>query len=193
MSPSQLSAISRSRNPTVSTSGSLLIAGSRSFDPVFMMTSESMTALYTMQVLLIDHLVSTFDLLNPRLSVTTAISGHAAGIDRAGERWAKLYQLRPSIMRPHWFDSNGVYNPRAGFERNGRMVSACTCALIIWDGESRGSLDTIDQLSKNNKQHEVVICSPPPADREALDDLLIAASLSDNIEEQLNVVFGLDI
>jgi hypothetical protein len=73
---------------------------------------------------------------------TQLISGGAAGVDRIGEAWARLNGLPITRMLPEW----DKYGRRAGLLRNSDLVSACECAVVFWDGASRGTLDTINKL-----------------------------------------------
>ena len=43
---------------------------------------------------------------------------------------------------------NGVYNPRAGFERNAYMAERIDALLAIWDGRSKGTKHMIDYCRK---------------------------------------------
>jgi hypothetical protein len=45
----------------------------------------------------------------------------------------------------------------AGMYRNSTLVEKCSGAIIYWDGESRGTLDTMDKLRRSGKPWTVWI------------------------------------
>lgn len=75
------------------------------------------------------------------------VSGGAPGVDRWAAEVAHLLGIDATIIRPQW-RKDGVYNPRAGFERNAAMLALLKpgrdLVLAVWDGGSRGTRDTID-------------------------------------------------
>ena len=66
------------------------------------------------------------------------VSGGAKGADSLGERFAKIWRCPVTIFKPDW--SIGKW---AGFIRNQQIVDACDMVLAFWDGNSRGTKDTI--------------------------------------------------
>lgn len=105
----------------------LLIAGSRSITP---------------DAWLIPSLISQAE-FGPAL-ITTVISGGARGVDRAGEDWARANQLAVEVHLPDW----NLHGRRAGFVRNAAMVAQADVCLVIWDGHSHGTLNTINLARK---------------------------------------------
>lgn len=86
------------------------------------------------------------------LLVDTVIEGGAAGVDEIGAEWAESNNL--SVVRyPAEWDKLGK---RAGYVRNTAMVSDCDAAIVVWDGESRGTRHTIDLLIASGKPFVVV-------------------------------------
>lgn len=75
------------------------------------------------------------------------ISGGAAGPDLFGERWARSTGLVVTRMAPDW----NRLGRRAGLARNSDMVALCNLAVVFWDGESRGTLDTITKCRFTHK------------------------------------------
>ena len=73
------------------------------------------------------------------------ISGAARGADKLGERYAQNHGLKVIQFFPDW----SRYGKRAGHIRNTQMLeyiqeNNCACAVLaFWDGESRGTKDTI--------------------------------------------------
>jgi YspA, cpYpsA-related SLOG family len=83
------------------------------------------------------------------------VSGMAKGADALGVRFAKehnvkLYQF-PADWRP-----DGIYNPRAGFERNADMGLFANGLLAFWDGESKGTKHMIEYMRKLKKPVHIV-------------------------------------
>src|SRR5690349_2451214 len=68
----------------------------------------------------------------------TIISGGARGVDSYAERWARSRGLFTRIHRPDW--SRGK---KGALERNSLIVEDADMVIAFWDGESRGTLDTI--------------------------------------------------
>lgn len=72
---------------------------------------------------------------------TEVISGGARGVDQAGERYAEHYALPVTIIRPDWSTGRD-----AGFRRNSELVELADQAIVFWDGESRGTADTLAKI-----------------------------------------------
>lgn len=72
----------------------------------------------------------------------TVVSGGAVGVDSMAEEAARLAGLATRIFPAHW-RVNGLYNPKAGFERNVDIVHAADLILAFWDQESRGTAHTL--------------------------------------------------
>lgn len=87
---------------------------------------------------------------------TTVVSGGARGVDRAAEQAAVSYGLARQIIRAIWRNDEGVYNPKAGFERNTLVVEAADRIVAFWDGRSGGTLDTIKKARLAGKPVEII-------------------------------------
>jgi hypothetical protein len=75
---------------------------------------------------------------------TVIFSGAAAGVDTLGERWAEQRKILVHRFPARWRNANGVYNPRAGFERNETMVLYADALVAVWDGHSGGTRHVIE-------------------------------------------------
>lgn len=81
------------------------------------------------------------------------ISGGAAGADGLAERYAKENYLKMTVIRPEYT----VYDRQAPLIRNAEIVNNADYILILWDGESRGSLNVIMTCIKVNKPFRVLL------------------------------------
>lgn len=113
----------------------LLMFGSRSIDPL---TSPLMQM--TIHNLLLE------------IKPTEVVHGGAIGADVYGDHIASTLNLpNPTVIKPDWYRPDGSFNKAAGFERNQLLVDACDVAIGIWDGISKGSVDTLKKLLNQNK------------------------------------------
>lgn len=123
----------------------VIIAGSRSFEP-------EKTKFYDINIERLDRLINKVVGLSG-FDITQVVSGGAKGIDKAGERYAirNNIQFKYKVFKPKWY-VNGVYNPRAGFERNHEMAMYGGKLIAVWDGESGGTVDMIDRMRLIGKE-----------------------------------------
>lgn len=84
--------------------------------------------------------------------VTEIVSGGARGVDSFAERYASEHDIPTVIFKPDW----AKYGKRAGFIRNKDIVERADFVLAVWDGESRGTLDSINHARKLGKPVEIV-------------------------------------
>lgn len=75
------------------------------------------------------------------------VSGGARGVDKLGEQLADKFSVPIQQFIPDW-DGLGK---RAGMVRNQHMGDYATALLALWDGESKGTKQMIDYMSKLNK------------------------------------------
>lgn len=122
----------------------LIIAGSRNIRP---------------SVSFLDGVI--YDLLSKE-TVTEVVSGGCKGVDEMGEYWAKnlnhdMYlQLEIPVKKflPNW----DLHGKAAGPLRNKEMADYGDALLLIWDGESRGSLSMKKEMLKLEKPiYEVIL------------------------------------
>ena len=79
--------------------------------------------------------------------VDCIISGGARGVDSLAEEYADRRGLSKIILRPQY----ARYGKGAPLRRNEEAVRLCDHALVIWDGVSRGTQNTISLAKKANK------------------------------------------
>ena len=91
-------------------------------------------------------------------SITHVVSGGAKGPDSVGEEWAVQNKIECTIYKPDWEH----YGRSAGMIRNTAIITNCDIVLAFWDGESRGTLDSIKKAVKLQKSVTVYIEKPHP-------------------------------
>ncbi len=73
------------------------------------------------------------------------VSGHAwCGVDRMGERYAEEHGIPVARFPARW----AVHGKAAGPIRNREMAAYADALFLMWDGESRGSRNMLDEAEK---------------------------------------------
>lgn len=72
------------------------------------------------------------------------ISGHAAGADALGERYALEHGIDMELYPAEWTK----YGRMAGAIRNDEMASSSGALIAFWDGKSRGTKIMIEKARK---------------------------------------------
>jgi predicted Rossmann fold nucleotide-binding protein DprA/Smf involved in DNA uptake len=75
------------------------------------------------------------------------ISGGAKGADSLAAKYAKESNIELKEFLPDW----NRYGKSAGFKRNKQIVDASDIIVAFWDGESRGTANTISLAHEQNK------------------------------------------
>ena len=86
------------------------------------------------------------------LTITELISGCAAGADTLGERYANENNIPTKIFLPDW----ETHGKSAGFIRNADNINNADLIVAFWDGESKGTKDSIDKANKANKKTIII-------------------------------------
>jgi hypothetical protein len=73
--------------------------------------------------------------------IDEVVSGGASGVDRLGEKWACAYNKPVQQFLPDW----DRFGKAAGPKRNTQMLEYADALLALWDGESKGTKNIIDQ------------------------------------------------
>lgn len=97
-------------------------------------------------------LLQTLDKFREAREIHTIVSGGAAGADRLAERYAAKRQLKTLIFEPDWVK----YGRAAGIIRNKDIVAAADYVVAFWDGESKGTRNSIEHAKKMKKELIVV-------------------------------------
>jgi hypothetical protein len=74
------------------------------------------------------------------------VSGGAKGADLLGEKWANENGVETLIFKPNW----SKYGKRAGFIRNEDIVKNSDYIIAFWDGNSKGTENSINLAKKLN-------------------------------------------
>lgn len=80
--------------------------------------------------------------------ITEMHFGDARGVDQL----AATYSFEHGIPSEEWVADWDEYEKSAGPIRNAQMVAATDTLLAIWDGESRGTKNCIDQAARAGKK-----------------------------------------
>ena len=87
------------------------------------------------------------------LNITLIVSGGAKGADTLGERYADENNIPKKIFLPDW----NKYGKRAGFIRNTDIINEAELVVAFWDGESKGTKDSIKKAEEQNKNIILVV------------------------------------
>jgi len=79
--------------------------------------------------------------------IELVISGGAIGADDLAERFAYKHNIPKQVFKPDW----NKYGKRAGFLRNQLIVKNADTVFAFWDGESRGTLLSINIAKESGK------------------------------------------
>lgn len=122
----------------------VIIAGSRIFDD---------REPYFYKVL--EKLVNRFEEIH-ECKIECVVSGTAKGPDRIGEKWAYANGIPVHKFTPDWKQFGKV----AGLMRNVVMGDFADGAIIMWDGQSRGSSHMRDVMINLGKPFILDILEP---------------------------------
>lgn len=87
------------------------------------------------------NVINTFD---EGVPITEVVSGGCRGVDQLGEEWAKQHGIPLKRFPADWT----AHGKAAGPIRNREMAAYADALIAIWDGESRGTKNMIDEAKK---------------------------------------------
>lgn len=87
--------------------------------------------------------------------ITEVVSGCATGVDRLGEQWARMHDIPIKEMPANW----SLNGKAAGPMRNKLMAEYADAAVIIWDGESPGTRNMIENMIRRKKPYHIGMTS----------------------------------
>lgn len=97
-----------------------------------------------------------------RENIKLIVSGNASGPDTFAVEWAQKYGVPYLVFPPLWHNPDtGVFDKGAGFKRNGKIIDACDEVLAFWDGESKGTSNSIEWAKKKNKPIQIISFENP--------------------------------
>jgi hypothetical protein len=91
-----------------------------------------------------DYRILTEAVNESGYNIGSVISGGARGVDKLGEQYANNNNISVQVYIPSW----NLHGKAAGVMRNTEMVSVADAAIILWDGQSKGTKDTITKCQK---------------------------------------------
>jgi predicted Rossmann fold nucleotide-binding protein DprA/Smf involved in DNA uptake len=78
--------------------------------------------------------------------INEIISGGAKGADSLAEKYANEYRIKLTVFKPDW-----NIGKHAGFLRNTQIIESSDAVIAFWDGQSKGTLDSLNKAKKLNK------------------------------------------
>lgn len=82
----------------------------------------------------------------------TVVSGGARGADNLAEKYAKCYNMNLKVFKADW----ETYGKSAGMIRNKEIVKYADEVVAFWNGESKGTKNTIDTAEKMGKKVTII-------------------------------------
>ncbi len=98
---------------------------------------------------LVEDTISNFFCFTDIMDI---VSGGAEGADNMAYNFAINNKIHLIVYKPEW----AKYGKSAGFLRNQTIVDICDVVLAFWNGESRGTADTIEK-AKIAKKPTIII------------------------------------
>jgi len=127
----------------------IIIAGSRNFNNYNLLEEECL---------------NLFESNSTLYKFIEVVSGHANGVDKLGEAFAKKHNYPVKIFEADWnnldvkpclikYNKTGnPYNALAGFNRNKQMAEYASkfggMLVLFWDGKSPGSKNMLDNAKE---------------------------------------------
>lgn len=90
---------------------------------------------------------------------TIVVSGGARGVDRIAEQIARQRGMTVQVFPADW----NKHGKSAGMIRNQFIVDYADKVIAFWDGQSRGTADTIAKARKAGKPVEIIKPKPEAA------------------------------
>lgn len=83
-------------------------------------------------------------IIDSEFEITEVVSGTARGVDKLGERYAKVSGIPIKQFPADWNN----YGKSAGYRRNNEMAKYADALIAVWDGESKGTASMIELAEK---------------------------------------------
>ena len=88
--------------------------------------------------------------------LTEIVSGGAAGVDRCAREYAQQNQIPLTEFLPQY----DRYRRAAPIKRNEQLVAYADCVIAFWDGQSKGTLSSIQYALRAHKELHIYILEP---------------------------------
>jgi len=92
---------------------------------------------------------------NYKIPISKIISGGANGADKIAEIFAKKFNIPIEVISADWSEGK-----KAGVIRNTDIIKKSDYVIAFWDGQSKGTLDSINKAKRLNKRLFIVKISP---------------------------------
>lgn len=79
--------------------------------------------------------------------ITEVVSGGAEGVDQLGKDWAYKNGIPSKQFNAHWSENGRAAGPM----RNREMAAYADALIAVWDGESRGTKNMIEEMKRLGK------------------------------------------
>lgn len=100
------------------------------------------------------------------------IHGDASGVDKIADQYARLRNIDTDVHPvPDWVWEK--VGRKAGPMRNDYMVRRADALIAVWDGESSGTKDTMQQAEREGLPVYKVVCRETDAGWEIEDERLV--------------------
>ena len=86
-----------------------------------------------------------------KFDITEVISGGARGADSLAENYAKENNIKLTVFPADW----KKFGKSAGFIRNKDIIDNADFVIAFWDGESKGTLNSINIAKSQNKKVDI--------------------------------------
>jgi uncharacterized phage-like protein YoqJ len=90
------------------------------------------------------------------------VSGGAKGADSLATEWAADNGIPYLVFPPKWYTDDGNYDRGAGFRRNNLIVKHSDVVFAFYDGESKGTKNTMEIAERLKKPLKKILFTPPP-------------------------------
>lgn len=111
----------------------------------------------------VDSVMSQLTAGGPNRGMYVIVSGCAKGVDKAGEKWAERWDCDIARFDPynpedtlteHSFEEEGKV---AFLKRNKEMAEYADTLVAVWDGESNGTRNMIDNALEEGLETHVYV------------------------------------
>lgn len=99
-----------------------------------------------------EKLKITIPFIIPIKDIEKIVSGGARGADKLAELFAKENKIPIEIYKAEWEN----YGKSAGMIRNKEIINNCDMVIAFWDGESKGTKNSLKYAKKMEKKIKII-------------------------------------